>query len=80
MTEFGYGEDIYKLALLSNRQKDELIEKLHALPGHKSKFLEFFKVIEHLYPRNAIQKTLEHAQQKQPETSSEIKQQSQQLR
>jgi hypothetical protein len=61
MNEMGYGEDIYKLALLSNKQKEELIEKLHALPGHKSKFFEIFRVIEHLYPRNAIQKTLEHA-------------------
>ena len=42
----GYGEDIYKLALLSNRQREDMIDKLHALPGHKSKLIEFFKIID----------------------------------
>mmetsp|Transcript_9405 Transcript_9405/g.8907 ORF Transcript_9405/g.8907 Transcript_9405/m.8907 type:complete len:154 (+) Transcript_9405:250-711(+) len=62
MAEMGFGEDIYKLALLSHRQKEELIEKMYLLPGHKSKLQEFFKVIEHLYPRTAIAKTIESAQ------------------
>ena len=48
MTEMGYGEDIYKLALLSQRQREDLIDKLHALPGHKSKLLEMFRVIDHV--------------------------------
>ena len=48
MTEMGYGEDIYKLALLSYRQREDLIEKLHALPGHKSKLNEFFRIIDHV--------------------------------
>lgn len=42
----GYGEDIYKLALLSNRQKEDLIDKLYVLPGHKSKLNDFFKIID----------------------------------
>lgn len=42
----GYGEDIYKLALLSYRQREDLIDKLHALPGHKSKLNEFFRIID----------------------------------
>lgn len=46
MSEMGYGDDICKLAMLSHRQREELIEKLHALPGHKSKLNEFFKIIE----------------------------------
>ena len=46
MTELGFGEDIYKLAMFSHRQREELIEKLYALPGHKSKFTEFFKIID----------------------------------
>lgn len=46
MTEMGYGEDIYKLALLSYRQREDLIDKLHALPGHKSKLNEFFRIID----------------------------------
>jgi len=35
MTEMGYGEDIYKLALITPRQRDEMVEKLQPLPGHK---------------------------------------------
>lgn len=46
MTEMGYGEDIYKLALLSYRQREDLIDKLHALPSHRSKLNEFFRVID----------------------------------
>ena len=66
----GFGDYICKLAMMSHRQREELIEKLHALPGHKSKLNEFFKVIEkvitiiktiQLFPKNAIIKTLESA-------------------
>ena len=46
MNELGYGEDIYKLAMLSHRQREDLVERLFALPGHKSKLSEFFKVID----------------------------------
>ena len=42
----GYGDDIYTLALLSHRQREDIIDKLHALPGHKSKLFDFFKVID----------------------------------
>jgi hypothetical protein len=42
----GYGEDIYKLALLSSRQREDIIEKLNALPGHKSKLNDFFRIID----------------------------------
>ena len=44
----GYGDDIYKLALLSHREREELMEKMNILPGHKSKFHEFFKIVEHV--------------------------------
>jgi hypothetical protein len=44
----GYGDDIYRLALLSHRQRDELIDKLNVLPGHKCKLHEFFKIVEHV--------------------------------
>jgi hypothetical protein len=46
MTELGYGDDIYKLAMLSHRQREEIIDKLFVLPGHRSKFMEFFKVVD----------------------------------
>lgn len=45
-TDLGYGEDIYKLALLTPKQRDEIMEKLNALPGHGQKLLEFFKIID----------------------------------
>jgi hypothetical protein len=46
MTELGYGDDIYKLAMLSHRQREDIIDKLFVLPGHRSKFIEFFKVVD----------------------------------
>ena len=46
MTEYGFGEDIYKLAMLSHRQREDVTEKLFVLPGHKQKFTEFFKIID----------------------------------
>lgn len=42
----GYGDEVYTLALLSYRQREELIDQLHALPGHKSKLNDFFRVID----------------------------------
>lgn len=59
MTELGYGDDIYKLAMLSHRQREDIIDKLFVLPGHRSKFIEFFKVVDQLYPKSIIMKTLE---------------------
>jgi len=46
MTELGFGEDVYKLAMLSYRQREELIDKICHLPGHKLQLSEFFKVID----------------------------------
>jgi hypothetical protein len=46
MVDLGFAEDIYKLTMLSGRQREDLIDKLHALPGHKSKLIEFFKVLD----------------------------------
>ena len=46
MSEMGYGDDIYKLAILCHREREELVDKLHALPGHKSKLIEFFRIID----------------------------------
>jgi hypothetical protein len=46
MTELGYGDDIYKLAMLSHRQREEMLERLYVLPGHKQKLTEFFRIID----------------------------------
>ena len=47
--------------MLSHRQREEVIEKLFVLPGHSQKFTEFFKVIDQLYPKAVVLKTLETA-------------------
>lgn len=46
MAEMGYGNDIYTLALLSSRQREDLIVQMNVLPGHKSKLNDFFKIID----------------------------------
>lgn len=38
-----------------------MVDKLHALPGHRSKFSEFFKIIDHLYPKSTIKKQIDQA-------------------
>ena len=42
----GFGEEIYKLAILSQKRRDELVNRLYVLPGHKSKLEDFFKIID----------------------------------
>jgi len=42
----GFGEEIYKLAILSQKRRDELVNRLFVLPGHKSKLEDFFKIID----------------------------------
>jgi hypothetical protein len=49
----GYGQDIYKLALLTNKQREDLISELKIMPGHKAKLFGFFSVVDELYPREA---------------------------
>ena len=46
MSELGFKQDIYKLAFLSHREKEELSLNLNMLPGHKDKLLDLFKIIE----------------------------------
>ncbi len=46
MAELGYGEDIYKLALLNDRQRSDLVVQLKVLPGHSAKLVSLFDVID----------------------------------
>lgn len=46
MTEMGFGDDIYKLAMLSYRQREELIDKITTLPGHRYQLSDFFRIID----------------------------------
>ena len=42
----GYGDDIYKLALLSANQRNDLVTQLKCMPWHKAKLAGFFTVID----------------------------------
>jgi hypothetical protein len=40
------GDDVYKLTMLSQRKKQEIIDSIGFLPGHRAKLIEVFKKIE----------------------------------
>jgi hypothetical protein len=46
MSQFGYSKHIYKLAFLSHREREDLMENLNMLPGHKEKMFDLFRIIE----------------------------------
>ena len=46
MSQLGFSRDIFKLAFLSHRERDELMEGLNMLPGHKEKMTDLFKIVE----------------------------------
>ena len=50
----GYGHDIYKLALLSQVQREDFVVSLKVMPGHKAKIAGFFSVIDEIYPRSVV--------------------------
>ena len=50
----GYGQDVYKLALLTIKQREDLVNELKVMPGHKAKLAGFFTVIDELYPRQKV--------------------------
>lgn len=54
MNEMGYGHDMYKLALMSQGQRDDFVDQLKVMPGHKAKISGFFAVIDEIYPRNKV--------------------------
>lgn len=54
MDEMGYGQDVYKLALLSHKQRDDFVEQLKVMPGHKAKIAGFFSVLDEIYPRQVV--------------------------
>lgn len=51
MNDLGYGHDVYKLALLSSAQREDFVNNLKVMPGHKAKIAGFFSVIDDMYPR-----------------------------
>lgn len=58
MHEMGYGSDMYRLALLSQQQREDVVDQLKAMPGHKAKIAGFFSVIDELYPKSVIQEQI----------------------
>jgi len=55
MQEFGFGMEVYKLSILTEKEREKLICDLRPLPGHQFRFDDMFTFIEAVYPReNAI--------------------------
>ena len=54
MHDLGYGQDVYKLALLNPVQREDFVEQLKVMPGHKAKIAGFFSVIDEIYPRQLV--------------------------
>jgi hypothetical protein len=59
MIDQGFESDVFKLAVLSNRQREELMANLKLMPGHRERMLNLFKVIEQLNPRTTVKQTLD---------------------
>lgn len=61
MNDMGYGQDVYKLALLSAKQREDFVEMLKVMPGHKAKIAGFFTVIDEMYPRSIVAEQIQSA-------------------
>lgn len=42
----GFGEDVYQLAMVGPKKKEDLLASLDPLPGHRSKLEDLFLKIE----------------------------------
>ena len=49
--EAGIVNEVYKLALINQREKRELLASMKLLPGHAFKFEDMFEFIQQVYPR-----------------------------
>lgn len=54
LSDSGYADDVYKLALLNHAQRDDLLNQLKCMPGHRAKLLGVFQVIDEIYPRSLV--------------------------
>jgi hypothetical protein len=61
MQEFGFGMEIYKLAIMNETEKLKLIDDLKPLPGHQYKFEDMFTFIETIYPRESAARELKRS-------------------
>lgn len=62
MSDLGYDSDLYKLGLLGNRDREEMLDQLQLLPGHRERMTAMFKVIDQSNPKASALKTLQNAQ------------------
>lgn len=61
MSSQGFQHDIYKLAFLSHREREELVLNLNMLPGHRDKMFDLFRIIEQLNPKKQLKQALVNA-------------------
>lgn len=58
MQEYGFGMEVYKLSILTEKEREKLIENLRPLPGHSFRFDDMFTFLEAIYPRESAAKEL----------------------
>ena len=46
--DLGYGEDVYKLTMMSQRKKQELFGQIDFLPGHKQRLIDLFRRVDNV--------------------------------
>lgn len=46
MDLYGFSDDIYKLSFLSHREREDLIDNLNMIPGHRERINDLFKIVE----------------------------------
>ena len=44
--DLGYADDVYKLSMMSQRRKNEVMTSIEFLPGHKQRLIDLFKRID----------------------------------
>ena len=64
MAELGYAKEIYKLSLISENQRFNLLSKINLMPGHRAKFLNFFEAIHKAKPQDENKKSLPRNERK----------------
>ena len=46
MSDFGYENDIYMLGLLNNKEREDMMNQLKLMPGHRERMIAMFNVID----------------------------------
>ena len=44
----GFENDVYKLTMLTHRKKQEIIDSIELLPGHKQRMIDLFRRIDNV--------------------------------